>query len=287
MFPKISVITPSYNQAQFLEETIISVIGQQYLNLEYLIIDGGSNDGSVDIIKKYQDKITYWISEKDSGQADAINKGFQKATGEIICWLNSDDLLIPGSLLKVARYFDHSKEPQLLIGNAFTFKQNTGGGAASDIRFAHAQYDLRKYDYIIQPSTFWNKMVLEKVGRLNEELHFMLDWEWFIKIQQAGIKIHQVNDYFSLYRIHENHKSSSKSDRRIEEIFQVLKDHTSEDYVAFAKKLYLDKNVILKWNKLFGYPLTNIINALLLKILFPKIFLSRNRHYAFRLIEMF
>src|SRR4051794_29425295 len=104
-YPKISVITPSFNQAPFLEETILSIINQDYPNLEYIVIDGGSTDKSVDIIRKYEEKITFWVSEKDNGQSEAINKGFEKATGDIVCWINSDDILLPHALIKVANFF--------------------------------------------------------------------------------------------------------------------------------------------------------------------------------------
>src|SRR5580700_341038 len=114
--PKISIITPSYNQGQFIEETILSILNQNYPNLEYLIIDGKSTDSTIEIIKKYEQKIFYWVSEKDSGQSEAINKGFQKATGEIVCWLNSDDILMPNALNEVAAQFIKNKELILLNG---------------------------------------------------------------------------------------------------------------------------------------------------------------------------
>src|SRR5687768_13083798 len=104
--PKISIITPSYNQGRFIEETILSVINQNYPNLEYIIIDGGSTDNTVEIIRKYEQHLAYWVSEKDGGQSEAINKGFKKATGDIVCWINSDDFFMPGALSKVADCFE-------------------------------------------------------------------------------------------------------------------------------------------------------------------------------------
>ena len=116
-FPKISIVTPSYNQAEFLERTILSVLNQDYPNLEYIIIDGGSTDGSVEIIKKYEKYLAYWVSEKDKGQSDAINKGFQKSTGDILAWLNSDDTYLSGTLFKVVKAFQENPNADLIFGN--------------------------------------------------------------------------------------------------------------------------------------------------------------------------
>jgi glycosyltransferase involved in cell wall biosynthesis len=115
--PVISIVTPSFNQDQFLEQTISSVLGQGYTNLEYIIIDGGSTDNSVDIIRKYSNSLTFWKSERDQGQSDAINQGFQRATGDIVAWINSDDYYLPGILLKIIEYFERHPQVDIVYGD--------------------------------------------------------------------------------------------------------------------------------------------------------------------------
>ena len=123
--PKISIITPSFNQADYLEETILSIINQNYPNLEYIIIDGGSTDNSVEIIKKHEKNIDYWVSEKDNGQSHAINKGFAKATGEILNWINSDDILAENALIKIAEaYLKRKNDNIVILGNGFEIDEN-------------------------------------------------------------------------------------------------------------------------------------------------------------------
>ncbi|GAG62509.1 unnamed protein product [marine sediment metagenome] len=123
-WPRISVITPSYNQGRFLEKTILSVLNQNYPNLEYIIIDGGSTDESINIIKKYENYIDYWVSEKDRGQADALNKGFKKATGDIIGWQNSDDIYLPSVFLKIAELFKQNPKIDIIYGNRFDIDED-------------------------------------------------------------------------------------------------------------------------------------------------------------------
>src|ERR1700733_11361468 len=154
---KISVITPSYNQGQFIEETILSVLNQDYDNTEYIVIDGGSTDNTVEIIKKHENKLAYWVSEKDNGQSHAINKGFKLATGDIICWINSDDILIQGALKRVSQYF--SDNPDKLIVNGYTMRIDS----TSNILFTHfvmePRYWFAKHGvyYINQPSMFFKR----------------------------------------------------------------------------------------------------------------------------------
>lgn len=272
--PKISIITPSFNQGIFLEATILSVLGQQYPNLEYIIIDGGSNDNSVDIIKKYDDKIHYWISEKDNGQSNAINKGFNMASGEILMWLNSDDLLMPGSLFCIAKTINLDK-PSIYFGNCIHFKNENGLVCyGSNVCNWYNSTLLENADFIIQPSSFWTKKTWNIVGKLNEELNYVFDWEWFLRAKANKIYFQPIEDCISMYRIHPTHKSSTGGTKRDDEIAHIYKIFSPFNEKLFRylveDKFLLNKissKLIKKGAFLFSYPVTQ---TQILKLLKPK-----------------
>lgn len=179
----VSIITPSYNQGQYIEETILSVLEQDYQNIEYIIIDGGSTDGSIDIIKKYSDRIHNWISEPDAGQSDAINKGWRKSTGEVIAWLNADDTYCPGAISAIAAIFAQEPETVIVHGAASTCDQR-----AQTLRISHP-FDMNPYEMLAtcggvstQPSVFFRRIILDEVSYLNPDLHYIMDWEYCIRI---------------------------------------------------------------------------------------------------------
>ena len=234
-YNKISVITPSFNQGIFIEQTILSVIGQHYPNLEYIIIDGGSDDETLGIINKYDEYITHWVSEKDSGQSDAINKGFGMATGDILCWLNSDDYYLPGTLLNVNKNLSVNG-PELLYGNCIHINEESN--------FLHGSYfnpfqksDINEGDFINQPSSFWTKKAYEITGALRTDLHFGFDWEWYARAYSKGVKFIPSKTYFSVYRQHEKQKSNPNDTVRFNELISIGKSLKPKKYEFFMKNL--------------------------------------------------
>lgn len=224
-YPKISIVTASYNQGQYLEDTILSVLGQGYPNLEYLIYDGASTDNSVEIIKKYEKKIDYWVSEKDKGQADAINKGFAKATGEILMWLNSDDIIMPNVLRFIAEQYIE-KGDGIYFGNCIHFKENSNGSlhsSGSNVGTSYNTIPLELADTIIQPSSFWSKKVWLQNGILADDFHFGFDWEWFLRAKSNNISFYPINKTISLYRIHDAHKTGMGGKKRQDELLKIYK----------------------------------------------------------------
>lgn len=226
-YPRITIITPSFNQGKYLEDTILSVLGQFYSNLEYMIYDGGSTDNSVNIIKKYEDKLSFWVSEKDKGQSDAINKGFLRSTGEILMWLNSDDMLMPNVLNFIAKqYLEHGDG--IYFANCLHFNEIPGQGIlanGSNVINKYSSISLELVDIIIQPSTFWSKNVWLLNGELDENFHFGFDWEWFLRAKGKNIRFYPLNKPLSLYRIHDEHKSGIGGEKRQNELMKIYEKY--------------------------------------------------------------
>ncbi len=207
--PKISIITPSYNQGQFIEETILSVINQNYPNLEYIIIDGGSTDNSVEIIKKYQHKLTYWVSEPDKGQTHAINKGIKKATGEIITWLNSDDYYQPEILHYVARKYTDKKWSFFFQGAARSIDNK---GKELKIIFPIVFTEKIKTPFKVrmpQPASFFTIELYKKFGTFDEDLHYAMDMDFWLFIAYSNIPMYKTDKIITNFRIHEDAKSQA------------------------------------------------------------------------------
>ena len=204
LWPKISIVTPSYNQGEFLEEAMRSVLLQGYPRLEYIIVDGGSEDNSVDIIKKYDKWISYWVSEPDGGQSYAINHGFRLASGDIIAWLNSDDMYKLGVLAHVAKKYlrSYSKDFWIVMGIEYwDFEKNT-----KVVDYQKEKYDLKSWiTGEVNPNqqgTFWSRDLLQRVGFLKEDLHYGMDKEIFMRLLSKGYKFSTEKVVAAIYRQH-------------------------------------------------------------------------------------
>jgi GT2 family glycosyltransferase len=216
----VSIITPSYNQAPYLEQTIRSVLEQDYPHIEYIVVDGGSTDNSAEIIQKYADRLAYWISERDSGQAEAINKGFARANGEIVAWLNSDDYYMLNTVSFVVRCFEQNPDVVMVYGDMLAVDGE--GQPINVLKYKQLSLeDLLCFQIIGQPSVFFRRSALEKTGRLEPSFHFMLDHHLWIRLAEQGRILH-VPQVWSAARYHPAAKNRAKAAEFGREAFRVL-----------------------------------------------------------------
>lgn len=218
-YPKISIVTPSLNQGEFIEETIRSVLSQEYPHLEYIVMDGGSSDNTLDILRSYSHRVK-WVSEKDTGQTNAINKGLHRTSGEILAYLNADDLLLPGALEKVARTFMENPGAMWVTGRCRIITEN--GQETRKLITAYKNLWLRFHhpsllfitDYISQPATFWRAGLLDELGDFDESLHYALDYEYFLRLNvRFPLKI--LPDDLAAFRVHSQSKNASAFHRNV------------------------------------------------------------------------
>ncbi|MGA8481854.1 MAG: glycosyltransferase family 2 protein [Chthoniobacterales bacterium] len=242
--PRISIVTPSFNQGKFLAATLESVLGQGYPALEYLVMDGGSEDNSIEVIKQRESELLFWRSEPDRGQAAAINEGFTRCSGTILGWLNSDDLYTPGTFSKVAAILGPiCEQPAVIYGGCESFHDAKN---SREIRGA-PPFDsemLQVTDYLDQPSVFWTRAAWELVGPLDESLHYAFDWDWFLRAARS-CKFVSCDRVFSRYRIHSEHKSGIGGRERWKELVEVVKRHSSDRVTDHYQ--YLTRHPIAHW----------------------------------------
>jgi len=207
--PLISIVTPSYNQARFLEDTLQSVVSQNYPHTEHIVVDGGSTDDSVDIIRRYAPHLRSWVSEPDRGQSHAINKGLAQATGDVLTWLNSDDTYLPGALVDVGSYFARHPDVDLVYGD-YVYTDAEGRPMRRRHVFDTIAYEsLLYHDYLGQPAVFFRRSLFEKVGPLDESLHYCMDWDLFLRMWRVCRPRH-LPRVLATYRLDQAAKSNAE-----------------------------------------------------------------------------
>jgi glycosyltransferase involved in cell wall biosynthesis len=220
---RISIITPSFNQGRFIEETILSVLEQNYDPLEYIVIDGGSNDGTLEIIKKYEGRLAYWSSEKDHGQAHALNKGLDRATGDLVAYLNSDDLYLPGAFRKVVDYFKTHPQCQWLCGDTLMFGAESELTRVISAEVPKSAGQALSWAYTApQPGMFWKRELLD--GGFEERWRYCFDHELYVRLLIEGYTCEHLDQTIAAYRLHPGSKTvaeGSRFDREFDEIAEI------------------------------------------------------------------
>jgi len=237
MKPLVSIVTPSYNQADYLEFTMQSVLHQDYENIEYLVVDGNSNDGSQEIIQKYADQLAWWISEQDQGQADAINKGFRRASGDIVAWLNSDDLYLPGAVSAAVELFEKNPDVSVVYGDAVS--ADSQGRLLNELKFdTWGTADFLQFKIICQPAVFMRRSALEKVGYLDTSYHFFLDHQLWVRLSREYKFLHNP-EIWAVSRYHAAAKNITMAADVGSEVYRIIEwAETQPDLLTIIQDNY-------------------------------------------------
>ena len=210
--PTIAVVTPSFGQGRFIERTILSVLGQNYPRLEYFVQDGGSSDETVGILQRHHASLSGWASERDSGQSQAINRGFARTRGEIMAWLNSDDLLLPGTLRVVGDFFRRHPDVDVVYGDRLLIDEEDRE-IGRWVMPGHDGAMLSWGDYIPQETMFWRRSVWDRAGaRVDESLRFAMDWDLLLRFREAGARFAHLPRFLGAFRVHGSQKTSAEID---------------------------------------------------------------------------
>lgn len=218
--PLVSIVTPSFNQASFLEETMRSVLEQDYPNIEYIVVDGGSTDGSVEIIRRYADRLAWWISEADRGQTDAINKGFAQANGEIFAWLNSDDIYLPGAIRQAVSYLENHPEAGMVYGDADLIDEQGNLIGKFPARQTSYRRLRRGYVHIPQQAAFFRASLWRQVGPLDPTFYFAMDYDLWVRLARRA-PLHYHPELWANFRLHDTGKSVTSDERCWPEMVRV------------------------------------------------------------------
>lgn len=241
--PLISIISPSFNQGQYIEDTILSIKNQTYKNIEHIIIDGGSNDNTLQILKKYDG--TYhltWISEPDEGQADAIAKGFKKARGSIVTWLNTDDYYLDEQVIaKVVDYFQSDERIDVVTGGGYWVDEEKKvlSPIIADQKLISLKY-MKYGDFILQPSTFFKREILNGIA-IEKQYSYVFDWIFFLEMFERGYSFLVTKEFFSAYRTYKTNKTGQDNAKRKKEIFNVAERNFGENSIPalYSRAIYM------------------------------------------------
>ena len=219
--PRVSIITPSFNQAKFLERTMLSVLGQDYPNLEYIVIDAASADGSQEIIRKYADRLAYWVSEPDRGQTDAINKGFSHASGDILAWINSDDTYAPGAIRQAVDFLQQHPEIGLVYGDMLFIDENDQPIGKFKAALTDLNHLRRGYVHVPQPAAFFRSSLWQQVGPLDASFYFAMDYDLWVRLAQKTQFAYRKGEVWANFRLHAGGKTVTADERCWPEMLRV------------------------------------------------------------------
>lgn len=245
--PLVSIVTPSFNQARYIEATIQSVLSQDYARIEYLIVDGGSTDGTVEIIKKHEGRLAWWVSEQDQGQTDAINKGFERAQGQILAWLNSDDTYEPGAVSAAVKYLLDHPEVGMVYGNCNFI--NEDGQVIGKFGSAQTDYRLLRqgYVHIPQQTMFFRAQWWKQVGPLDPSFYFAMDYDLWTRLA-ARTELKYVPQTWANFRLHTTGKTIAADDRCWPEMIRVHYRDGGSFFSVIVAKYYIRKIIAPFWN---------------------------------------
>ena len=243
--PLVTIVTPSYNQGRFLEETIRSVLNQDYPRLEYIIVDGGSKDNSVEIIRKYEHRMAWWVSEKDGGQADALNKGFAPAQGELMAWINSDDTYQPGAIREAVAYLQTHPEVRFVYGDANLMDVDSRVLGPFPARQTDYKRMLRGSVHIPQQSTFWQSDLWRQVGLFDTSLYFAFDYDFWVRVAKITPLVYTPR-LWANFRLHSQAKTSLADSRCYSDMLLVLKRQGGSVWSPLGVKAYI-RPLIYSW----------------------------------------